>query len=250
MPRHLPDDIEVRCEAPGLSLASLPVGVLASILTGLEDATAATAGEPLSFALVDVAEGSGRFFVRPTASALTALGLVGLAVASHVYESIPAKANSGLRQAIVAARDNGISVSVRLRAADLHPTFTFDGSTPLPPERAQSYCGETTIYARVIRVGGERPAVTLKPHNGKAVAAAVDVANARDLAGRLYQEIRCIGEAEWDAETNDMVRFTIKSWAPFEPSSVEQFTNDLGTLLHQAFGERPDVEALLADIRG
>ena len=60
---------------------------------------------------------------------------------------------------------------------------------------------ETTIHARVLRVGGDAPHVLLQLETGERVAAKVDEALARRLAHRLYETVELSGLVQYDRTT-------------------------------------------------
>ena len=76
--------------------------------------------------------------------------------------------------------------------------------------------GRTSLIGTVVRVGGGSPKVSLKLPTGKTLHCDTSEEIAKALGHRLYDVVTCKGEACWDIETNQVIKFKIKDVGGFK----------------------------------
>lgn len=113
--------------------------------------------------------------------------------------------------------------------------------------------GDTTIYGRLIRVGGVGPRATLLTPDGKHLHVELSESMAVALAssGRLHEDVGIEGGATWRVDTWEILEFRaqrITAYRPDKTNLVETFE-----ALAKAAGDRwegVDAERFVAGLRG
>ena len=87
------------------------------------------------------------------------------------------------------------------------------------PER-QKVSGETVIYGKVERVGGVEPRVRLRLSSHDSISCHLSESLARQVGGRLYEEIGLKGKATWDAGDYSLLYFHAEEVTPYKPAGL------------------------------
>lgn len=87
------------------------------------------------------------------------------------------------------------------------PVAVVTPTVDVPPP--QLVPGETTLYGKVIRVGGRRPRIMVETLSGEVVYCDTTEDLAKELAQRLYQFTRLEGLALWDPDEWLLDEFTV-----------------------------------------
>lgn len=109
--------------------------------------------------------------------------------------------------------------------------------------------GETTIYGRIIRVGGKTPKVMLDTVDGRTIDCDADASIAQTLGGRLYQVVGLLGIAEWDPQTLTIDTFQIKALLPYEAKPLKEAMAQLAAITRKYYADIDDVPKYIASIR-
>lgn len=117
-------------------------------------------------------------------------------------------------------------------------------------EKRAKLSGETTVYGKVVRVGGKEPRAMVELLNGQIVFCETTEAIARKLGTRLYTNVGLFGVAHWDAESLKLQQFTISDVTPYEELPLEDAMNQLAKAVGVYYGDVTDVDKYIADIRG
>lgn len=123
-------------------------------------------------------------------------------------------------------------------------TFTHD--TEINLEKASVITGETTIYGKVIDVGGENPNVHFKINNDYTVIIDVKEEIAKQLAPKLFEEVGLKGTAKWDAISYQVTEFKIIDIIEYEPKTLKKTFNDLRNSLGKYWDGVDDVSTYLS----
>jgi hypothetical protein len=174
--------------------------------------------------------------------------MITLALSSGSYDSIPADARSGLRDAIKINQRMGWTTEIRWSEEDEHPAVVIDANTTLPDPNSVSTC-ETTVYGIIETIGGKTPAVVVRTDGGDRVRCPVSAEVARSLANRLYQPVRITGLAEYSIESMAIEMFITAEIEPFEEVSLSASMGELRGALAIGWDETP-VGVIMRDLRG
>jgi hypothetical protein len=213
-------ELELRIRGPELSPDTMRAGDLAKILMHLEAAVVAAADlrtedgepEPVILGLRTVREGSAVF---------------AFAVSPAVWD-----AWAGVLQTLARDGHARLKRTTQARLAELSKLFVTRGwtgeftgpgvprvevsaSRPIPEPLPATITGRTTLTGTCVVVGGVEPRVQIKPTGGGkmvSVRATNDVV--RELAQRLYGTVVLDGDATWDTDTGELLRFRLLSVLP------------------------------------
>ncbi len=91
--------------------------------------------------------------------------------------------------------------------------------------------GQTTIYGKIIDVGGEKPNVHIKIDEGDdALIIPTSEAFAKELGKRLFEVVGLHGKAEWNIITSEILSFNIESILDYQGGNVFNAFKGLKTL--------------------
>jgi len=113
--------------------------------------------------------------------------------------------------------------------------------------------GTTTLYGKVIRLGGKKPKVDIEPLGySRMVHAAAEASIVKELeqSESLYTLVALTGEAQWDLETLEISKFHVQSWKAFSPPGPADGMAQLRDRFGKYFDDIDDVTAWLAELRG
>lgn len=112
------------------------------------------------------------------------------------------------------------------------------------PEVTSLVNGETTIYGRLVRIGGVRPKAVIDLDEGSRLSVNVSIGLAQKLAPYLYREVGIQGRAQWETAGWTMVHFTPDQVISFEPGEI------LGAFDELAEASGPEAWKGVADVVG
>jgi hypothetical protein len=125
--------------------------------------------------------------------------------------------------------------------------------TNAPTRHLLTAQGDTTVYGRLIRIGGTGPRATLQMPDGKSLHVELSESMAVELAsrGRLQEDVGIEGRATWRVDTWEILEFRARHITAYQPDK----TNHVETFeaLAEAAGDRwegVDVERFDAGLRG
>jgi hypothetical protein len=258
------EQLLVRLSGAGVSPERVRASDLADFLVHFERAiletalsregvTAETLAREAMISLVSIKSGSEALMFAVAGEVLPAAALISRAVAEHDFSEIPVKAHQALHEISNQAASKDWTVEFvadpghRIRAA------VISDEEPVPPPRVVVAHGDTTIYGRLIRVGGVRPRAMLMMPDEKYLYIELTESMAVELASkeRLYKDVGLEGTAKWRVDTWELLEFKAKRITAYQPGKtnlVETFEK-----LAQVAGDRwegVDVEQFVAELRG
>ncbi len=110
--------------------------------------------------------------------------------------------------------------------------------------------GETTIYAKVVRVGGKEPKVELETVDGITLFCDAPLDVVTRLGNKLYKIVGLVGIAKWDYELKNIEDFSIKDITDYEKVPFKQAMDELARATGQYYSEVSDVEQYVSKLRG
>jgi len=109
--------------------------------------------------------------------------------------------------------------------------------------------GETVIYGKVERVGGVEPKVRLRLADGDGLSCRLSEALARQLGGRLYEEVGLKGTATWDAGDYALLYFHADELTRYEPAGVKVGFAELKAVAGPHYANVEDVVSYVRELR-
>lgn len=179
-----------------------------------------------------------------------------IAVFQKVGQAINDNNYSGLPEITYKAIDTiaGFTRKHHSRVEFIHQNSKRNVIATIPPDtvlsRPPALIGETTIYAKVIRVGGQKPKVEVETVNGDTLFCEASIDITTKLGTRLYQIVGLVGTAIWDSELNNIEQFSIKDVTEYANTSIKEAMNELSRLTKEYYSNIDDVEEYISEIRG
>jgi hypothetical protein len=204
--------------------------------------------EDVVVGLASMEDGSIRFGFTSvlTAVVLSAYLSVAHAVTTNDFTALPHSALRALDRIVAFTRRHQCVAELRAPETDaLLAAITPATNTQI--ERIAE--GQTTIYGRILRVGGKTPRVTVETVTGDEIFCDVSLAIAQALGRRLYEFAELSGVAVWNPDGWRMKEFRIESFTPSGTKTPEEGMNELRSLVGRYFDDIEDVEAYVSSLR-
>lgn len=250
--------IELRFAGEGISPDNVRLKELSEILVSLEEALVATIEQEfgdipraeLLIGLNTIRHGSLDlgFALSQPQFFLPVWRQIGTAIQTSELSRLPNKAIESLGNILKFVRK-------RQCRAELRITDVAEPLALITPESdlylANIITGRTTLYGRVVRVGGDSPpTVRISPHKGETITCKATVNHAKILAHRLYEYVGVEGTAIWQIDTFDIVGFTIDSILDYdENNSIVETFNQLRDDFGHYFNDIEDVDEYVRQLR-
>lgn len=248
--------VELRIIGAGLEPGLVRSREIGELLEALEDSVASVVAqlnvgitkEAVIVGITSIASGSISLqFDSPQRNAVFDGFLrVSEAVATSRFKSLPNSSRRSLAKVSAFARRHDCRAEFRV-AKEREPLAIIDPSTQVA--EPELVFGETTLYGKVIRVGGRTPRVMIETSDGASVYCDSSPTVAKELAPKLYERVRLIGRAGWDPDDWSLVEFRIHDAEPgpdLDPASVlEQLSVAIGGY----FAEVGDPETFVRRLR-
>ncbi len=233
-------------------LSRFEKAVLETVLSK-EGITPETLEQEVTFSLIAIEAGSEVLTFALMREVFPGVSLISQAIANHDYSGIPVTAHQALHEISNQATKKNWSVVFVADQNHRIQEAVISEVDPVPPPKIVTAQGDTTIYGRLIRVGGVRPrAMITLPDEGYLYidlteSMAVELASKE----RLYKDVGIEGTATWRVDTWEIVEFKAKRITVYQPHE----TNLVKTFeaLAEAAGDRwegVDVDRFIAELRG
>lgn len=109
--------------------------------------------------------------------------------------------------------------------------------------------GETTIYGKVVRVGGKEPRVRVQINDDLELSVIIKEKDAKELSPYLYEVIGIKGMAKWKKENHELVEIKPKSFILMEEKSLKEKFKGLGDLLGKYWVDIDNPDDYVASLR-
>lgn len=116
------------------------------------------------------------------------------------------------------------------------PLATFTQDVEIKISDKNILRGDTTIYGKVLKAGGETPRVTLKINDSYTVSFEVKKSIAIQLATKLYSEIGLKGNAKWDKRNYKVLDFRADEIINIDENSLNESFKQLSSLFKPHIG--------------
>lgn len=123
---------------------------------------------------------------------------------------------------------------------------TLTKDTEIKFDKSNEIKGETRIYAKILRVGGESPTVNLKIDDEYKLTINVKEDLAKVLASKLYETAALIGVATWDKKSYKVIDFKITEVGEYEIKPLTETFDELRNLLSKHWDKIDDINSVLS----
>lgn len=110
--------------------------------------------------------------------------------------------------------------------------------------------GETTIYGKVVRIGGATPKVRIEIDKNKSISIEVKTDVAKDLSSHLYETVAITGLAKWKKEDNELVDLKFISHKKLSKKSLTEKLKELKSVIGKHWDNIDNPDEHLAHLRG
>lgn len=172
---------------------------------------------------------------------------IGKAVTANDYRDLPTGSIEALDKIVTFSRKK--QCVAELVTSDGHRRVLATITPNIVFEKRARLSGETTVYGRVVRVGGKDPKAMVELLNGQTIYCETTEAIARKLGTRLYTNVGLSGLARWDAESLQLQQFTITDVTPYEELPLEDAMNQLAKAVGTYYSDVHDADKYITDIR-
>lgn len=110
--------------------------------------------------------------------------------------------------------------------------------------------GETTIYGKIIRIGGAEPRVRIQTDNGTSISVLITKKDAKYLSPYLYSKIGVKGFGKWKKENNELVDIKANSFVVLSDLPITEKLKGLSNLLSKYWIDIDKPDEYIASLRG
>jgi len=249
--------IEVRFTG-GVSPENVHVGELANVLKAIEDLFAAALitsdadvkEEDVLVGLVGVGSGSVRLQFATTFHGSTIAALMQIGRLIRAQQLLPHQAIGPIQTIHRFVRKHNCVAQFIAPSRGENPLAELLPTTELASSR-HVIGGTTTLYGKVIRVGGKEsePRVWVQTGPGATVRCTASVDMARQLGGKLYLQVGLAGQAKWDAKSLAVQAFQIEEILLYEETPVHLAMARLRDAVGGEYDDIDDVPGYVSKLR-
>ncbi|MEM6263513.1 MAG: hypothetical protein AAGI38_13455 [Bacteroidota bacterium] len=179
---------------------------------------------------------------------LEAFSMLTTSLNEHNFERVPLKAFEGIREIHKIAIRNRAQLAFYNFSISLKPIVALNPDDELKLNEELLIEGETTIYAKVLGVGGSKPNAKVETIQGQHLSFPVEVEQAKQLANRLYTEVALTGLGSWKMGEIELHSFQLTQIEPYQASLITTAVDELASLIGDHWDEI-DPESYLQELR-
>ena len=209
-------------------------GDLADLVADLEAAIIAANPEPVdgvdigeaTVSLVGIEAGSNRLTFAVLAAALPWVGAITEAISSDRCDRLPARSHERLHKISKQAERKGWAIEFDGDRERNIAEATISAEHPVPPPTPSVATGQTTIWGRLMRVGGAKPRAEIRLPDNNLLYFDLSEQLAKELSEGLYETVSVEGVATWDVDSGSLTDFKatrILSYRPEKSNLVRAF---------------------------
>lgn len=249
--------IELSITGKGINPASIKAGDIANVLLSIQSAIEAYVfkqhpeidQEQVVIGLTNIRPDSIDLeFSSPIPDIVTeAFQRVGGAVATNDFSLLPNASFVALDELASFNRKHKCNTDFVIRNGSRKIVATITPETRF--QKPKRLNGITTVYGKVIRVGGRTPRVMIGLLNGKTLFCETKQDIAESLGSKLYKTVGLTGKAFWDSSLN-IEDFTIQEVIPYEDKSFGEAIRILSESASSYYDDVADVDRFISEMRG
>jgi hypothetical protein len=251
-------NIVIRIMGEGISPRTLSTRELSEILLATEKSVASISdleeddADEFTLGLVSVQGGSAHFELAPRREEVqvAAFNRWTESIRANDYRGLPTTSVEGAQTIAKFSRRRDCRIQLasamngRSSEVTVTPTTEVDAPEPVYVQ------GTTTVYGRLIQVGGVKPKAKLRLPSGNLLVVSVTSEQARRLAGSIYDVVGIRGEATWNADGFTIENFQVQKLVPFEDTPPTEGFRQLRENMGKHFDDVDDPTQFIRDIRG
>ena len=192
--------------------------------------------------LVEITDSSYGLGMKILDTAVVVMGLISDAVATSRYDGLPPKAVEALAAISKQAEKNSWVAQIIPGASNIIKAAEISADNPVPAYTEPFVHGFTTLIGQLLRVGGAEPKAEIRDEFGNLHFIRIDTETAKALAVRLYEEISIDGEATWNTDTWEIIKFKVNQVNDYRPFNLVAAFEELSKRVQGAWDD-VDVEA-------
>lgn len=233
-------------------------GDLAALVENLEAAVTAAGGpEALSIdsdeaviSLVGVENGSNKLTFAVAQAALVSVSAISVAVSTADYRRLPPKTHEKLHEISKQAARKDWAVEFVGDSRMQITSAIISSEHPIPPPARTTVSAPTTIWGRLMRVGGAKPRAEIRLPGGQLLFFDLTAGLAKQLSDGLYETVSVEGIATWTVDTRELTDFKATRVTGYRPEKTS-LTGAFEQLALAAKGrwDTVDVTRFIDDLR-
>ncbi len=157
--------------------------------------------------LVEITDSSYGLGMKILDKAVVAMGIISNAIATSRYDDLPPRAVEALAAVSKQAEKNDWAVQIVPGASDVIKIAEISADNPVPAYTEPFVHGFTTLIGQLLLAGGAEPRAEIRDDFGNRHSIKVDTETAKALAVRLYEQVSIDGEATWNTDTWQIIKF-------------------------------------------
>lgn len=158
------------------------------------------------------------------------------------YSKIEKSAISSLNEIVKFSRTHNCIGYFNLNDQNIS---SFSPDVEISYNSANSITGETTIYGKIIRIGGEEPKIHFRTNDNEKLIFVVTENLAKQLSPKLYEYIGLVGTATWNVQNFNIDNFKVDRIIELQEKSYVETFDDLRGLIGRYWDEVEDIEEYL-----
>lgn len=175
-----------------------------------------------------------------------ALELIG-AIQDKAWANLPYGSLAALRKILRFVIKKKCTAQLKINQAEHVVSTLLTPETVIPS--SVSLFGETEIYGQVRRAGGSEPKVEIRTLQGETLYCSTTEEIARQLGGRLYEQVGVRGAAEWNFETLEIEEFEITKVLNYTSTTPSDAFKKLSESFGSYFAGIDNVEEWAHEVR-
>jgi len=245
--------LEIKFEGGGINPSAVPASEVAELITSFEKAILSTLQDRfpdidtkqyayLSLSQIEDQSLGLKFLAQKATDAfVSSYILVATSINTNSYNDLPFPAVENLKVLSKFTQKHNCDCNYIHNGqtlAQLKPTSIIELN------ENNILKGETVIYGKIQRVGGEVPRVAFKDHTGQNIYFQVSEEIAILLAPKLYKEVALIGKATWDKKTYKVIDFKVADIKDLNNKTLTETFSQIKDIIGKYWDEVDDIESV------
>lgn len=168
--------------------------------------------------------------------------VIATAFSTGDYTKINKESISALNEIVKFSKRNSCTGSFNL---DNEEISSFEPNHEIAIPKSQTITGETTLYGKIIRIGGEEPKVHFRIDENQKLIFDIDENLAKKLSPKIYDFIGLVGIATWNSKDFSIEKFEVSRLLEFDNKPIATTFTEISGLIGKYWDEVEDVENYL-----
>lgn len=194
-----------------------------------------------AFALVSIHRGSAAYRLKPCSPSISVPAFETFAQTINTPHELPKNARPSAETITTFSARYNTVIEFRSKANSKRPIAIVRPKAIIPTRSSPEITGDTTLYGQVESAGGADPKIWMRLDSGQRIGFEVNKTQAKELGGRLYDDVGVRGTAVWDSVSKQIISFSLAEIVSFKTTSTVEAFNKLRDEFGSFFDELPDV---------